>query len=384
MPQISTTKTSTGEEPSSARPERPSRTLSDETLLAWLGRMQLIREFETRCAQAYQQAKIGGFCHLYIGQEAVAVGTLACLQDDDPVITAYRAHGHALARGMSPEHAMAEMFGKITGCAKGKGGSMHMFDRPHHLYGGHGIVAAHTPAAAGLAFAIKYERDVLGRALDGGEAGSRVCVCYLGDGALNQGSFHEAMNLAAVLELPVIYVCENNGYAMGTAIDRGTSMAGDLGTKAAAYGIDYAQFDGMDILNIYDQFMPLVDRYRRQVRPAFVNLVTYRYQGHSLSDPQKYRTREEVDQWKERDSIDNLAHHLMQPKDKGGRGCLSEDEFMSMQKQIRQRVREAIKAADAAPDTDPETELYSDVYANPLKNLSPLRDYTQGAKNPLL
>jgi pyruvate dehydrogenase E1 component alpha subunit len=371
----------------STKPKKAARLsddLPDDTLTKWLYDMQLIREFELRTGQAYQQAKIGGFCHLYIGQEAAAVGTFACVEHSDPIICAYRDHGHALARGMHPNACMAEMYGKLPGCAKGKGGSMHMFDRPNNLYGGHGIVGAQTPLGAGLAFAVKYEREVLEQDIDGGDAKKKLCLCYLGDGALNQGAFHEAMNLAGLYSLPVVYICENNKYSMGTSIERGTTMADDLSRKAAAYGMDYLQIDGMDIRDIYDRFKPLADECREQVKPAFVNLLTYRYQGHSMSDPQKYRTKDEVQEWRDRDSIALLADHLMASKDDGGRDCLSEDDWKSMQKEIRDIVRESIAFAEDAQAPDPEKELYSDVYLNPLPDSSPIRDYMHGAPNPLL
>jgi pyruvate dehydrogenase E1 component alpha subunit len=359
--------------------KRLSDALDNETLLRWLRDMQLIREFETRCMQNYQQAKIGGFCHIYTGQEACAVGTIASVEPDDPIILAYRDHGHALARGMSVEACMAEMFGKLTGCAKGKGGSMHMFDRPHQLYGGHGIVGAQTPLGAGLAFATRYEWEVLGKALDGSKPKKKVTLCYLGDGAIDQGAFHEAQNLASLFSLPVIYIVENNGYSMGTAIQRHTANHENLIDRAAGYGIKGIEIDGMDIRNIYDQFKPLVDECRDLQRPAFVDLKTYRYQGHSMSDPQKYRTKDEVDEWKEKDSIANLAHHLMTERE-----CLTEDGWKSMQKEIREEVLAGIKAAEAGPDPDPEAELYSDVYVNPLPHLSPIGDYVEGQKNTLL
>ena len=354
--------------------DRLSDSLSDDTLVGWLKDMVLIREFELRTMAAYQQAKIGGFCHIYIGQEPVVVGTFAAMEDDDPIITAYRDHGHALARGMDPNACMAEMFGKLAGCAKGKGGSMHMFDKPNHLYGGHGIVGAQTPLGAGLAFATKYAREVAGvtdRKL--------VTLCFLGDGALNQGAFHEAKNLAGLLGLPVIYIVENNKYSMGTAIDRGTTMADDLSVKAQAYGIEYREIEGMDPRTLYDDFKPFVDVLREEQRPGFVNLHCYRYQGHSMSDPQKYRTKDEVGQYQDRDGIDNLAHHLMNE-----RGCLSEDEFKQLQKDAKQAARDSVKFAEETPEPNPEEELYSDVYLDPQPNLSPARDYHSGAKNPLL
>jgi pyruvate dehydrogenase E1 component alpha subunit len=362
--------------------DSPSSRLPNETLISWLRMMLLIREFEVRCAQAYQQAKIGGFCHLYIGQEACAVGTLAATVKDDPVITAYRDHGHALARGMSARACMAEMFGKITGCAKGKGGSMHMFDRPNQLYGGHGIVGAQTPLGAGLAFATKYKREVMKETDQ-----KLICLCYLGDGALNQGALHEAMNLAGLYSLPVIYIVENNRYSMGTAIERGTTMAHNLLAKSAAYGIEGLKIDeddGMNILRLYDLFKPFADHCRETQRPGFVDLHTYRYQGHSMSDPQKYRTKEEVDKVKEKDSIDLLAKHLMDGPDKGGRGALSEQQFIELQKSVKDEVRDAVQFAEESPAPDPETELYSDVYVNIQPNLSPIRDYVHGVKNPLL
>lgn len=352
--------------------KRPSDALPAATLIQWLRDMILIREFENRCAQAYQQAKIGGFCHLYIGQEALAVGTIGCLNPDDPIITAYRDHGHALARGMSARACMAEMFGRTAGCAKGKGGSMHMFDKPHHNYGGHGIVGAQTPLGAGLAFAAKYELEVMKK------GGRKVALSYLGDGALNQGALHEAMNLAGLWDLPVIFVVENNRYSMGTAIERGTTMAHDLPAKGRAYGIESMTIDGQDILNIYDHFKPLVDRCRATSRPAFVDLLTYRYQGHSMSDPQKYRAKDEVEMFKQRDSIALLEQHLLTQ-----RKAISEADVDKIVAECKAIAADALEFAEGAPNPSPE-ELYSDVYANPMPNLSPTREYAEGERNPLL
>ncbi|MEM1329543.1 MAG: pyruvate dehydrogenase (acetyl-transferring) E1 component subunit alpha [Planctomycetota bacterium] len=352
--------------------KRLSDELSNDTLLGWLRSMQLIREFETRTMQAYQQAKIGGFCHIYTGQEALAVGTIGSVNQDDPVITAYRDHGHALARNMDPKVCMAEMYGRITGCAKGKGGSMHMFDKPNHLYGGHGIVGAQTPLGAGLAFAARYEWEVLGT------GSKKVCLCYLGDGAIDQGAFHEALNLSAIFSLPVIYIIENNGYSMGTAIHRHSANADNLISRGQSYGIKSIEFDGMDIRNIYDHFRPLVDECRDLQRPGFVDLKTYRYQGHSMSDPQKYRTKDEVDEFKNQDSIANLLDHLMNE-----RGCIDEDGWKAMRKEIAAQVKEAVQFAETSPDPD-LSELYTDVFVNPEPNLSPSGDYRHGSKNPLL
>ncbi|MEM1185105.1 MAG: pyruvate dehydrogenase (acetyl-transferring) E1 component subunit alpha [Planctomycetota bacterium] len=358
--------------------ERPSDGLSNETLLKWLRDMQLIREFESRTMQAYQQAKIGGFCHIYSGQEACAVGTIGSVEHADPVITAYRDHGHALARGMHPNACMAEMFGKLEGCAKGKGGSMHMFDRPNNLFGGHGIVGAQTPLGAGLAFAERYKWEVLGT----GE--KRVTLCYLGDGAVDQGAFHEAQNLASLWGLPVIYIVENNGYSMGTAFERHTANHENLVDRAKGYAIKAIEFDGLDVLNVYDNMKPLVDECRDLQRPGFVDLKTYRYQGHSMSDPQKYRTKDEVDEFKERDSIAKLAHLLMTPKDDGGRGCLTEDAWKSLQKELKDVCKQALDFAENATVPSVEGEMASDVYALPMPRLSPNETYHHGGRNPLL
>ncbi len=382
---------------------RASDALPRETLVKWLRDMMLIREFEVRCAQAYQQAKIGGFCHLYIGQEACAVGTINSVEHDDPVVTAYRDHGHALARGMDAGACMAEMFGKITGCAKGKGGSMHMFDRPNWLFGGHGIVGAQTPLGTGLAFAARYEWEVLGHSVNDArgnpvryeEAGGtpvpllpakkKVSLCYLGDGALNQGALHEAMNLAGLWSIPVIYIVENNKYSMGTHIARGTTMADNLEAKAGAYGIDaltISDEEGLDILKLYDKFKPFADSCRERQRPGFVDLHTYRYQGHSMSDPQKYRTKEEVEKIKEGDSIDRLAKHLLGSIN-GAAPMLSEAQFIEMQQDVKAVVAAAVQFAEDSPA--PEAgELFTDVYVNIEKNLSPAAEYTHGVKNPML
>ncbi|MGQ0627487.1 MAG: pyruvate dehydrogenase (acetyl-transferring) E1 component subunit alpha [Phycisphaerales bacterium] len=360
-----------------------SARLSDSTLRSWLRDMILIREFENRCAQAYQQAKIGGFCHLYIGQEALAVATIQALNHDDPIVTAYRDHGHALARGMSPRACMAEMFGKAAGCAKGKGGSMHMFDKPNWVFGGHGIVGAQTPLGTGLAFAARYEWEVM-------KTGKKkVSLAFLGDGALNQGALHEAMNLAGLWDIPVIYIVENNRYSMGTAIERGTTMAHDLLAKARAYGIAGLEISDrttegmapggeMNILNIFDLFKPFADRCREEQKPGFVDLHTYRYQGHSMSDPQKYRTKDEVEGVKSRDSIELLAQHLLMQ-----RKCLSESALQEMTDECKALAVDALDFAEAAPLPE-ASELYTDVYAEPQPGLSPSCEYTQGAKNPLL
>ena len=324
----------------------PSATPAPEKQRAMLESMLFIRRFEERCAQSYQQARIGGFCHLYIGQEATAVGTIAALREDDAVITAYRDHAHALARGMPGGAAMAEMFGKITGCARGKGGSMHLFDVGRHMYGGHAIVGGQCPLAVGIAFAMRYlELD-------------RVCLCFFGDGALNQGALHESMNLSAIWNLPVVWVCENNRYSMGTSIGRGTAMAEDLRVKADAYGMRYARCDGMDALATCDATAEVVAAARRGEGPTFLEAATYRYKGHSMSDPQKYRDREEVALMEKVDPITRLAEQMKRS------GAMTQEQIDALEQDARRRALEAVKFAEASP-APPPGELYTDVYAMP-------------------
>ena len=320
-----------------------------ETATKWLREMMLIREFELRCMQAYQDKKIGGFCHVYIGQEAVAVGTIAATESKDPIVTAYRDHGRALARGMDPKYCMAEMFGRVGGCAKGKGGSMHMFDRANNMFGGHGIVGAQIPLGVGLAFGTKYEDEVI----NGGKS-NRVTLAFLGDGALNQGAFHEAINLAGLLSLPIIIICENNGYSMGTAIHRGTTMGHELVAKAAGYGIEGVEINGMDVLETYGAMKDLVDRVRETSRPIFVDMKCYRFKGHSMSDPRKYRTREEEERFEQGDPILVLKAQLE------SRG-LSDEQFKGMQRDVRAEVRGAVEWAEQSP-VPPASDLYRDVY----------------------
>ncbi|MDX1681926.1 MAG: pyruvate dehydrogenase (acetyl-transferring) E1 component subunit alpha [Phycisphaeraceae bacterium] len=328
---------------------RIAEELGRDRLLELLSDMMMIRRFEERSAAGYQQAKIGGFCHLYNGQEAVAVGSVAALKDDDPLITAYRDHGHALARGMDPKYAMAELYGKITGCSKGKGGSMHLFDRDNHMYGGHAIVGGHLPLGVGLAFSIQYQEK------------DNVCICYFGDGALNQGAFHEAANLAGLWNLPILFVVENNQYAMGTHIARGTTAADDLSVKAKAYEMRYAECDGMDFFDVYECFKREADLSRpsgENAGPVFVNAKTYRYQGHSMSDPQKYRSKEEVAEHQEVDPINTLVNFLIEAD------LADQDTIDEMDKSAKQTAKDAVKFAEESDDT-PASELYTDVYSEP-------------------
>jgi len=345
---------------------RPSAQLSPETKLQMLKDMMLIRRFEERTMQSYTQAHIGGFCHIYIGQEATAVGAVASMRPDDPLITAYRDHGHALARGMHPNHCMAEMYSKITGCAKGKGGSMHMFDKPHHMYGGHAIVGGQCPLAAGLGFGIQYNKE------------DKVCVCFLGDGALNQGAFHESMNLAAIWNLPIVFICENNKYSMGTHIARGTSMAHDLSAKAQAYGMRYAECNGMDVLETFDTVSSQAQKTRGSTGkllgweqdhggPCFINAKTERYSGHSMSDPQKYRDKATYDKMKKEREIDPILRMVQHVVD---HGLATEQEVEDLDQQAKQAAKDAVKFAQESEDT-PMDELYTDVFANPFGPYKP-------------
>ena len=345
--------------------------LPPATLLKWLRDMHLIREFEIRCTQSYQDKKIGGFCHVYIGQEAVAVGCTQAVRPEDPIITAYRDHGHALARGMTARACMAEMYGKVGGCAKGKGGSMHMFDRPNNLYGGHGIVGAQTPLGTGLAFATKYEDEVI----NGGK-NTRVTLCFLGDGAVNQGAFYEAMNLAGLFDIPVIFIVENNGYSMGTAIDRGTTMSHDLTIKGRAHGLKEATIDGMDLLAVYHDMHELAEWCRASSRPAFVDMKCYRYKGHSMSDPRKYRTREEEERHEANDAIVKFEKALLD------HGVLTEDALKEMLKGVREEVRDSIQFSNESPEP-PLSDLYTDVFVEPWGRYtgSSLPEFMGGADN---
>ncbi|MFN5496648.1 MAG: pyruvate dehydrogenase (acetyl-transferring) E1 component subunit alpha [bacterium] len=345
--------------------------LPPATLVKWLRDMHLIREFEVRCTQSYQDKKIGGFCHVYIGQEAVAVGCTQAVKPEDPIITAYRDHGHALARGMTARACMAEMYGKVGGCAKGKGGSMHMFDRPNNLYGGHGIVGAQTPLGAGLAFATKYEDEVI----NGGK-NRRVTLCFLGDGAVNQGAFYEAMNLAGLFDIPVIFIVENNGYSMGTAIDRGTTMSHDLCIKGRAHGLKEATIDGMDLLAVYHDMHELAEWCRENSRPAFVDMKCYRYKGHSMSDPRKYRTREEEERYESNDAIAKFEKALID------HGVVTEESVKEMLKGVREEVRDSIQFSNESPEP-PLSDLYTDVFVEPWGRYtgSSLPEFMGGADN---
>ena len=306
--------------------------------------MLLIRRFEEKCAQMYGLQKIGGFCHLYIGQEAVATGSIAALDlSRDYVLTAYRDHGHALTCGMEPKAVMAELFGRITGVSGGKGGSMHLFDAGKHMFGGNGIVGGHIPVATGVAFKIKYNKE------------SGAVLCYFGDGAIHQGAFHESLNLAKIWNLPIVYICENNQYGMGTSYQRVSSVT-DFSAMGASYNIPGKQVDGMNVIEVYEETAAAVEQARNTGSPSLLEIKTYRYKGHSMSDPGKYRTREELDAYRQQDPILILKAALEDGN------ILSLEEYTAMDKEYREICDYAAEFAAQSPEPDIDT-LYKDIYA---------------------
>ncbi len=314
--------------------------------VGWLRQMLLIRRFEEQSAKLYQQQKILGFCHLYSGQEAVAVGSIGVLREDDYVFTAYRDHGHAIARGMDPKAGMAEMLGKVSGCSKGKGGSMHFFDAEKGFMGGHAIVGSHIPLAAGVAFAIKYK------------GGDQACLCYFGDGAMDQGALHEAFNIASLWKLPVIYIVENNMMSMGTQLHR-HSWTTDLTLRGGpAYGMPGILVDGNDIEEMARVTRDALRRARAGEGPSFIEAKTYRFRGHSMSDPMKYRSKEEAEKAKEGDPI-VLFESLLKE-----RGWIDEPTLEEMHEKIKAEVEEAIQFAEHAPEP-PLESLYQDITVAP-------------------
>ena len=306
--------------------------------------MLLIRRFEEKAGEAYALGQIGGFCHLYIGQEAVAVGAMAALRDDDYVTSSYREHGHALARGMSARAVMAELFGKATGCSKGKGGSMHLFDAERNFLGGHGIVGGQIPIAAGAAFAIKYR------------GGDQVSLCFFGEAAVNIGSFHESLNMASLWDLSAIFLVENNRYGMGTALERASAID-DIPARGASYGMVAEVVDGMDVLATYDAVQRAVERGRSKSLPTLLDVNTYRFVGHSMSDASHgtYRTLEEVEENKKNDPIGRLCGRLLDDE------LLSHKAIEAIDAEAIAEVEDAVAFAESSPDPDPE-ELYTDIY----------------------
>lgn len=325
-----------------AKKESGAVPVNKETYLTWYESMLLMRRFEEKSGQLYGQQKIRGFCHLYIGQEAVIAGTISAIRQEDPIITAYRDHAHALGKGVSPRSIMAELYGKSTGCSKGKGGSMHLFSKEHYFFGGHGIVGGQIPLGAGIAFAEQYK-----------ESGN-VCICYLGDGAVRQGSLNETFNMAMLWKLPVVFVCENNGYAMGTSVQRTTNVT-DIYKIGLAYDMPSEPVDGMSCESVHEAIDRAVQRARKGEGPTFLEMRTYRYKGHSMSDPAKYRTKEEVEEYKAKDPIEIVKNTILEKKHAG------EDWIEEINKKVKEQVEDAVKFAEESPFPEPE-ELYKDIY----------------------
>jgi len=305
--------------------------------------MLLIRKFEEKAGEMYAQGKIGGFLHLYVGQEAVGVGFISALRPDDYVVGAYREHGQALARGVEPRRVMAELFGKSTGVSRGKGGSMHMFDISRGFMGGHGIVGGGMPLAAGIGFAIEYQET------------DQVVLCFFGDGAVNEGAFHESLNLASLWQLPVIWVCENNLYGMGTAVSRASAIP-EIYRRAQCYDIDTESVDGMDVLAVRETAERAIRHVRKHREPRFIEAITYRFRGHSMADPGTYRTKEEIEEWRKRDPIERLKDQMMND------GALSEDDWQRMEEEIDAVIQDAVEFAERSEEL-PVQALYEDVYA---------------------
>src|SRR3954467_5863818 len=308
----------------------------------WLGTMMLIRRFEERAGEMYAKAKIGGFLHLAIGEEATIVGSARAMRDGDYLISTYRSHGHAIARGTSPNNVMAELFGRVDGCSKGRGGSMHMFDLERRFMGGYGIVGGNLPIATGLALGSDYR---------GEEA---VTVCMFGDGASNSGNFGETMNLAALWKLPVVFLVENNLYGMGTAIERHSAVT-DLSRKAEGLGVPGVRVDGMDVLAVRETVAEHIRLAREDRQPTLVEAFTYRFRGHSAADPEVYRTKEEVEEWRKKDPITVFRDRLL------AEGLISEDDVERMRERVEQRVVGAVAFADASPEP-PLESLYDHLY----------------------
>jgi len=329
--------------PAKAKKKTPSKSrFSNETYMYWYESMYLMRKFEEKAGQMYGQQKIRGFCHLYIGQEACASGAISALKEGDKYITAYRDHAHPLGLGSDPKAIMAELFGKATGISKGKGGSMHIFDKENHFYGGHGIVGGQIPIGVGIAFAEMYKKT------------DNLCVTYMGDGAVRQGAFHEALNLAMHYKLPVIFAIENNGYAMGTSVQR-TSNVTDLFTLAEAYDMPSKSVDAMRVDEVHLAVEEAAVRARKGDGPTLLELRTYRYKGHSMSDPAKYRTKEELENYKKRDPIEQVKDDILKMK------IATEEDLEKINSKIKDIVNESVKFAEESPWPSSD-EVFKDVY----------------------
>jgi pyruvate dehydrogenase E1 component alpha subunit len=315
-----------------------------ETYLYWYEIMLLLRRFEEKAGQLYGMQKIRGFCHLYIGQEAVAAGIMTAIRDDDNLITAYRDHGLAIAKGISANECMAELYAKATGCTKGKGGSMHFFSKEKRFFGGHGIVGAQIGLGAGIAFAEQYNKT------------DRVTLCLFGDGAARQGMLHETFNMAVLWQLPVVFICENNHYAMGTSVER-TSRVMDIYRTADAYDMPGDSVDGMSCEEVHRGIERAVRRAREGGGPTFLEIKTYRYRGHSMSDPAKYRTKEELEDYKEKDPLNSVLKAILENK------FATEQEVEAINEKVRLEVEDAVKFAEESPFPD-DDELLKDIYTD--------------------
>ncbi|HJP41624.1 MAG TPA: pyruvate dehydrogenase (acetyl-transferring) E1 component subunit alpha [Dehalococcoidia bacterium] len=307
----------------------------EKLLHHFLHQMAFIRRFEERCGEMYTKGKIHGFLHLYIGEEACAVGALNALKDQDRVITHYRDHGHAIARGIDPKRIMAELYGRVDGTSRGRGGSMHIFDRKKNFFGGHAIVAGHMPVATGLGLASKMHKD------------DALTMCIFGDGGVGEGEFHEALNLSVLWNTPVIWFCENNGYGMGVKLS--DSIANDIYKIAAAYRMPSERCNGMDVLAVYEAVRAAVKHTRSGSGPYFVEAMTYRYRGHSMADPELYRTKAEVEKFQGRDPIERLRHQMVEA------GLLTAADHSELLDRIEGEVRECIEFADSSPNPDIST-----------------------------
>src|SRR5256714_3290150 len=315
------------------RPEETAAQLNEDrdTLVKIFHQMLLIRRFEEKCAESYSLGKIGGFCHLYIGQEAVGVGAISALRPDDYVLTSYREHGQAIAKGISPEAVMAELYGKATGCSRGKGGSMHLFDAELNFLGGHAIVGGQIPLATGVAFASKYKES------------DQVALCFFGEAAVNQGAFHESLNMAHLWKLPCIYICENNKYGMGTSLERSMSSQ-NVAQKAREYDLASEFVDGMDVIAMRRATQRAVKRARNESLPTLIEARTYRYMGHSMSDPGNYRTRAEIEKYQERDPIKLFTATLKENK------VLTDSDLSDMEAAIKEQIDQAVRFAEESPE----------------------------------
>ncbi len=329
-----------------ARKREEKAATDDRSLLLTLYKQILtVRRVEEAAAKAYAQGKIGGFLHLAIGMEAVAVGAISALKPTDYVVGTYREHAHYLAKGGSAKEVLAELYGKATGASKGLGGSMHLFSAKNRMMGGYGIVGGHVPLAAGVAFGSKY------RGTD------EVTLCFFGDGSVPQGAFHEGISLAGLWKLPIVFICENNQYSMGTPLYRTLAVA-DVTERASGYGIARDRFEGHDVLKVHEHIAEAVERARTTLEPTLVEVITYRFRGHSMSDPGNYRTKEEIEEWKKRDPVPVARERLKADFQ------VSEDELVSLEAHVKAEVQEAVRFAEESPPADP-AHLWDYVYADP-------------------